>query len=663
MNQGREKNEYNAATYIYWKNQIEAAESWRDKFNGQGDKIVARYRGDDNEYNEQRYNILYSNTETLAPVVYSSAPVAEVRAENSKRTATRKGAGIIEDAINYYVEHSSFQDKARAAVGDFLLSGMGIIRPKYIPFFEEEDTGEEILEKKVFEAIDYDYVDWKDFLFPECATWDDVPWIAFKSYCDYDECAKLFGDEKASQLKYEPHGVESKKYPTQAEAKAAAMKACVYEIWDKHFRERLFWSEGMANAPLEISDDPLELDGFWPVPRPLLSITTSGTLLPVPFYKMYQDQAIELDRINARIYHILDNMRRRGVYDAGNTELANMGNLGDNEFLPISNWTDFATKGGLAGVMQVEDISSYANVLQVLIDARDKILNDIYQIIGISDIRRAQTDPRETLGAQKLKSRYGTIRISTYQRKVAEFMRDLLRLTGEIIVRQFDASTLAVVTSTPLKTTMKDVLDEQGKPTGEREVDEVGAQDLLVDLRDKEPMDISINVQTDSTIIEDEEDNRNALREAISSLSEFTQIAPALAQGVGVPATAKIGMAIIERFKLGRDVQQDMQDYLDDIEKNGLPQQESPEQAIAKAEVEKAQINAQLEQMKMQLDAQIEVMKLQVKQEENALKARELGIDAEFKQEQINIKAIEAAIKKQGLDIEARSTENEVVGV
>ena len=38
---------------------------------------------------------------------------------------------------------------------------------------------------------------------------------------------------------------------------------------------------------------------------------------------------------------------------------------------------------------------------------RKQIIEDIYQIMGLSDIMRGATDPQETLGAQQLKTQYG----------------------------------------------------------------------------------------------------------------------------------------------------------------------------------------------------------------------------------------------------------------
>ena len=674
----RAKNEYDSATYIYWKTQISAALSWRDKFDKRGEKIIERYRDEDKLDIDRRYNILYANTETLQPVVYSSKPRADVLATNPKSIANRKGAELIEMGINYYIDNDDFDEKARTAVTDFLLPGMGQIRPKYNAVRIEEEipvdvltltTEDKVIEKDgesyivqervVFESISYEYVHWKDFIYPESATWSEVPWVAFRSKFTFDEAVELFGEEKANMLKYEPYYTDRKDKKDEG-----VKKAVVYEIWDKLFREQLFYAESGNGKVLDINDDPLELEEFFPVPKPLLSITTSGTLLPVPFFKMYEDQALELNAINSRIYAMIDNMRRRGFYDASLDALGNISSMGDNMFWPIKDWTNFAGKGGLSGAMQVEDISTYANILGVLKEARRETLEDIYQIIGISDIRRGQTDPRETLGAQKMKGRYGTIRISTYQRKVAEFMRDLLRITGEIIVNQFEPETVALITNKPLKSKVTQ------SPEGPI-VEEVGVEDLLLDLKSRAPINIKIDIETDSTILEDIEEDRQGMTEAVATLAEFTNIAPNLLSTLGPEATATVLMEIIYKFKLGRDIQQQVEDYIDQLKKNPPPPQPSEAEILAQAEVKKKEIESQTEMAKLQIqqeknriDAVVSRATLSLKQQDLMLRAEELDIRAVVEKQKIDLGAIDRIIQVEALKIENKNmNDNAVVGV
>lgn len=678
-------NEYNSITYQYWKNQIDAALKWRDSFDKKGEKIIARYRDEDRYDSDRRYNILYSNTETLQPVVYSSKPRADVQAQDSKSIANRKGAEVIELAIDYCIDNTDFDGKARTAITDFLLAGMGQMRPKYqaitgkeeIPYNGEATTDEvvtrdgfqyRIEEKVVFEKVDYEYVHWKDFIFPESATWEEVPWVAFRTKMTYEEAEASFG-EKADTLVYSEYYTDNKK-----KKESAIKKAEIYEIWDKVNGDQIFFADCYNSAPIEINEDPLGLDGFFPVPKPLFSITTSGTLLPVPFYAMYEDQARELNEINDRMFAMISNMKRRGFYDASITEMANLPSMGDNTFYPVKDWQNFATKGGMAGAMQLEDITGYANILQILQQSRAQLLEDIYQIIGISDIRRGQTDPRETLGAQKMKGRYGTIRISTYQRKVAEFMRDLLRLTGEIIIKQFSPETIAMITNKSLET-IKDSEDST-------KIVEVGVSDLIEDLRSKEPINIKVDIETDSTIIEDQEEDRLAMTEAIAALTEFSNIAGGLMGTIGQEATAKILLSIVQKFKLGRGIQQDVTDYIEKIRKEGLPEQKSEAEVIAEAEVKKKEMDTNIQMAKIQADQTVEVAKLQlaretlmiesqlkagdlqVKQQANLLKAEELGIYTEIERQKLDLSALDKMITVEQLKIEKQNpNDNAVVGV
>jgi hypothetical protein len=58
---------------------------------------------------------------------------------------------------------------------------------------------------------------------------------------------------------------------------------------------------------------------------------------------------------------------------------------------------------------------------------RKEIIQDIYQIMGLSDIMRGSTNPQETLGAQQLKTQYGSTRIRDKQEEMVRIARDLVR--------------------------------------------------------------------------------------------------------------------------------------------------------------------------------------------------------------------------------------------
>ena len=83
-----------------------------------------------------------------------------------------------------------------------------------------------------------------------------------------------------------------------------------------------------------------------------------------------------------------------------------------------------------------------AQTITSVIAVRKQIIDDIYQIMGLSDIMRGATDPSETLGAQQLKSQYGSVRIRDKQAELVRMARDIEEITAEIMCSEFKFDTL-----------------------------------------------------------------------------------------------------------------------------------------------------------------------------------------------------------------------------
>ena len=50
----------------------------------------------------------------------------------------------------------------------------------------------------------------------------------------------------------------------------------VWEVWTKQIGGIMDIDGKAVNSPLRIDKDPLELDEFYPIPKPLFSCTTTG---------------------------------------------------------------------------------------------------------------------------------------------------------------------------------------------------------------------------------------------------------------------------------------------------------------------------------------------------------------------------------------------------
>ena len=117
--------------------------------------------------------------------------------------------------------------------------------------------------------------------------------------------------------------------------------------------------------------------------------------------------------------------------------------------VPVANWAAF---GNTKDVIIWLPIDMIATTIQGLVMLRKQIIEDIYQIMGLSDIMRGATDPQETLGAQQLKTQYGSSRIRDKQQEMVRIARDLVEIVGEIIVEKFDKVTMIEMSQTQLPT-------------------------------------------------------------------------------------------------------------------------------------------------------------------------------------------------------------------
>ena len=673
MSLARDDNELDRTTLIFWRNQIKAAEQWSNTWRTRGHQIVDRYRDADRSVDtgssnrhRTRYNILYSNTDTMLPVLYSEIPRPEVRATNLKDLTARHAAEMLEKVLVYSIESNDFDYMMERTVKDFLLPGLGINRVKVDTSFKqvevENDQGELVEEDRVvLQNATSEYVNWDDYVVPEVTSWNDRSWEAFRGRMTYEEVVDLFDKERAEMLEYTvDDGEDKEKNEDTKDSSNAFKKATIYEIWDKEKSQQLFISKGgLIAQPLEINDDPLGLQHFFPTPRPLLSITTNNTILPVPLFILYQDQADELDIITERITSLISQLKRRGIYDSSVKELSQLVDAGDNKFVPVKDMARFQDKGGLAGVFQTEDVTQFANVLIGLYQQRDQILTIIFQIVGISDIQRAVTDPRETASAQRIKARFGSLRISRLQREVQRFIRDMLRLQSEIIINTFSAKVIHTITGIPMET----VIDEEGTVT------EFGVTDLLEKLKNQEPASVIVDIETDSTIAKDDLADKENIVEFNQVITEFSTGAATLQQVIGTDATAEMLLSLVRKFSMGRGVEQAITDQIEVVKKRQAEEEQKPslEQLEAQAKQQELEQKAQQDNV----ENQIKFGQLQLKERELEIKAAALGLKDNIDQQKVDLEGISKAIdlQKQALDEEKFEVEaanpnvNVVVGV
>ena len=465
--------------FEYWAAQDRIAEKEEGQWPKRSRRIVARYRDERPESiaNVHRFNILWSNVQTLLPTLYARTPKPDVqRRFKDQDDVGRLASMLLERSIAYSLENGHFDAAMLCAVMDRLLPGRGTVRVLYVPHFGDEiredpefedaedaasivdapgDEGAKEaapLREVVGEEVIPRYVFWEDYREGSARTWEEVPWVRYRAFMTRAELVERFGKRLGNKvnLDYPKHATKGD-VGRDDPSPDLFKKAVVHEYWNKLTKEVVWIAPGTPDIVLDTVDDPLGLPDFFPSADPLLATTTTDKRIPVPDYIEYQDQASELDRLTARIDNLTRALKVSGIYPGAEKQvLQQLIDAGtENRLIPVNDWVPFADKGGLQNFIQFMPIKEIAETLIQLYDARDRVKQILYEITGIGDILRGETVPNETATAQQLKSNFATRRIVPQQRAVARFARDLVRLMGAVIAGHFSAETIAKMTGYP----------------------------------------------------------------------------------------------------------------------------------------------------------------------------------------------------------------------
>lgn len=644
----------------YWHAQLDQAQKYFDKWQGRAEKVVKRFRDERDaiEGMRKKFNILWSNIQVLTPSLYGRPAKPEVsRRNNDQDQIGRVASTILERVIDYEVsQFPDFGDAMCASVQDRLLPGRGVAWCRFEPTIAQtpdphtpeqevaqegaQITGNEEAPEYVDKAHSpVDYVFWKDFLHSPARTWPEVWWVARWVYMSRDEGTERFGDvfRNVPCDSDEPAKDWNKGDKSRA---SLDKKAKVAEIWDKRAGKVCWVAKGYPQQ-LDERDDPLQLEGFFPCPLPLYATLSNGSMIPVPDFTLYQDQAEELDTLTNRIAMLAKSIKAVGVFNAEFKELSRMLNEGvDNKLFPVTAWAALAEKGGLKGAVDLLDLSTQIKALDQLYIAREQVKQTIYEVMGISDILRGTTKAQETLGAQQLKANFGSLRLRCSQQDVARYAADIFRIKAQIICKHYPPEIMVE---------MSGIMDTQDGQ------DPAVLQQAVQMLRNSTVRDFHINVSSDSLAQIDDQAEQQAAVEITTALGGFLKEALPLVANAPetLPLAAETLLYTVRRFKAGRALEGAIERTVKALEAKQQAAAANP--APPNPEVVKAQAEAQLEQQRQEFekgkgmfDAQMEERKMAFEKEKGQFEAQlELQreqMTAEREREKL---AFEAAAKER----------------
>jgi len=269
------------------------------------------------------------------------------------------------------------------------------------------------------------------------------------------------------------------------------------------------------------------------------------------------------------------------------------------------------------------------------VQLRKQLLDDVFQITGISDIMRGDTEAEETASAQKMKIQSGQSRMKDRKDEMSRVARDVVRMVAELVSEQFEITTLMEVSGVKLPSQHDvDMANQQQQmqyqqvmqnfPQIQQQAQAQGQQpppppappqpvdlgptqeDVIGLLRNGVTRRFELDIETDSTVAADEAQEKNDRTMFIQSMSQFVmawgpiiQQSPEIAPLAG--ALLKFGVAAFPVARELTDVIDETMDKIFEKAQNPQPPQPDPK---TQAQIQIAQTKAQAEQQKAQTEAQ-----------------------------------------------------------
>jgi hypothetical protein len=653
----------------FWLEELAAARKREKEYRKTGTRVLSIYDGEKSKTTP--FNVLFSNTETMTPALYSATPrpVVQRRFKDDDpmgKNAAQAGERMLEFLLDTNLEgYDTFDAGMKHVTLDGTLPGRGWATVKYDATMGnyEEDEEKEPSPYVKSELVCIDAKQWDRVFHGYAKKWHQVPWTAYEYYLDYDEAVSKFGKDKADALNYADTGEADaeKDEPRSKDEKSRGEKrmACCYEIWDKdgwgnQGKKKILWiSPAYGDGYLKVSDDELGLTGFFSCPKPLQFVDKTHSLTPTSLYTLYETQAEELNKIQRRINRLVEACKARGLYlGEASDDFSKLFAADENELLPAGSNALLAGEKGIDKLIYFMPLDTIRQVLLDLYNARESCKQVIYEITGLSDILRGASKASETLGAQEIKRQWGTLRLKNKQKEVARYARDLLRMMLELAAKKFSQETWAKMTGLPflvdakylelasLQRTIQQQLAMQppappmpGQPPNPMLMQLQQVQqalqaprwaDVLALLRDDLSRAFRIDIETNSTVEPEAAEDHQAIQELMMALGQTIQgLTPLVVSGsLPFQAVQNLLLFIARRFRFGSEIE----DSIKAMQPPKPPDQHGAEQVKQQTEMAKQDIQMKQKEAESAIKSKDMDHQMNVKQREMQLQMKEMDL-------------------------------------
>lgn len=666
----------------------------------------------ESDWKDPDYDLFWASMEIMKPAIYARPPKPVVSPQFKDRRALQNTtAELLERSVSSAFDRTTLDEGMICARDDLIFYNRGQLWLTY-----ETD------EKGGGQRVCVEHIDRKDFLHPPGRKWSDLPWVARRAWMTHEQLEKRF--KSKSQDAYERATLAPTIDNTDDSYSERSKKAGVWEVWHKA-DNKVYWVAEGVDVMLDADEPHLKLRGFFPCPRPAYGTLKPRSLKPIPDYVRYAGHFSKINSLTQRIYALLDMIRMKGLIPAG----GDVGDAVEQLIKDDSNASMIIPVAGAAlsvGGKLVEwlPLDMIATAIQGLIEARRELFSDYDRLSGISDIMRGETDATETLGAQQLKSQYGSVRVREKVDELQRLARDVTQIAAEIMAEEFsketllDMSQMEIPTKAEIEKKIKEIekeakdelreLGEKAKEAvqqapqqdpqqmqqmaqqGQQQLqqaqqqiiakyapmlkeasEQVPIEDVMKLLRDGKARGFAFEIETDSTVLTDEMQEKASRNEFLTTFSTASQGLMGLA-AMG-PSAAKLAGEImkfsLQPYRVGRTLNSVIDEFIDSAPQmaaaaanNGAEEGNEALAAanmkLAEAEIGKAQ--AAIEAVKVKAAGEQQNMRLKMaefqqsaKEKEDKLQLEIGGLQAKIKLTDAQIEKIYAEISKMGADVQS----------
>lgn len=654
---------------------------------------------------DETFALFWASMEILKPAIYAKPPkpIASPRFNDGGKVV-KVTAELMERCLESSFDRGGIDEVMIGLRDDLALTNRGAAWVTY-----ETD------EKGGGQRLCYEDLDRTDFLHEPARKWSEVGWVARRAWLTKTQLKKRFKgltEEQIERAQYITRKDQAEHGFTDSSAKAG-----VWEVWHRS-DDRVYWVTPGVPVMLDDDEPHLNLSGFFPCPRPAYGTRQRRSLVPVPDYKRYSYHLEQINDLTVRIHTLLNQIRLKVFIPAGGdigkaVETA-LNSVDESIVIPVP--ASALTQSAGQNLFLMLPLREIAEAITGLISARGQLVEDFYQLSGISDIMRGATQAEETLGAQQLKSQYGSVRVRDKIDELQRIARDVASIAAEIMATNFSKETLLELSQMDIPTKAEiakkvketedaakeemEALAEQAKEAAEKvqqsgeKVDpaqaeqqfqqaqqailakyepilqELGSavplEDVMEALRDKHGRNLGIDIETDSTILTDEMAEKASRAEFLNAFSSATvSVTSLLAAGEkGAKLAGGILKFALQPYRASRELDSLIDEFVDSPmpQQGGEPEGQAEliaaQNKLAEAEIMKAQAQTQ----KVSADAQGKMQELQLRGAEAQSKAQQdqQRLMLELQASQSQQKETEARIQKIFAEIEAMGIRTKV---